>query len=294
MDFKTLNLFCDLAETQSFSETARRHYLTQSAVSHKLKRLEIAFDCKLIDRGQGTFRLTEKGRILLEHSHQILAQYRQMNALLSRPLKHVGGRLRVAAMYTVGLYELPDYTTLFLNRYPKVDLQLKYMHTPEIYDALHANTIDIGIVDYPKSTQLIRQDSFTNQRLVLVVYPRHPWAQFDEISLRRLDGQPFISSPKELPRHQVLDKLFKKHHVHLRVVHSFDNIEVVKRAIISGVGISIIPEIAVREEVKNGTLCAIKFKEGPINRPVGILTRKDWELSVAAEKFVQTLKGDGS
>ena len=67
-----------------------------------------------------------------------------------QPTNEVAGRLPIGSIYTVGLYELPRYTPLFLKRYPKVDLFLTYLKSGEIYEAVLADRIEVGIVNYPK------------------------------------------------------------------------------------------------------------------------------------------------
>ncbi len=221
---RSLRIFADLVQTQSFTETINRHYLTQSAVSQHLKALETKFACRLVDRGRRQIRLTRAGIMVLEAGQDILLRYEQLERALKQPTTEVAGQLRVGSIYTVGLYELPRHTTTFIKRHPKVDLLLTYLKDAEIYEAVLTNRIEVGIVDYPKPHPQLTIIPFTTERIVLIVPPKHAWATKKRIRLSHLHGQPFIVPQAEFP----VDEIFRKTQIRVKVVHAFDNIERVK------------------------------------------------------------------
>ena len=185
---RSLRIFCDVVQTQSFAEAARRNYLTPSAVSQHLKALEVQLGHRLIERGRRQVRLTRAGALLLEASQDILERYKQFENTLKQPMTEVTGQLRVGSIYTVGLYELPRYTPIFLKRYPKVDLFLTYLKSVEIYEAVLADRIEVGIVDYPKPHPQLTIVPFRKERVVLIVPPKHPWAAKKRVRLAQLHG----------------------------------------------------------------------------------------------------------
>jgi len=285
MMIRSLRLFRDLVQTQSFTEAARRNYLTQSAVSHHLKTLEQQFGHRLIERGRKQLRLTRAGVLLLDASQDILRRYEQLERALKEPATEVAGPLQVGCIYTVGLYELPRYTTAFLKRHPKVDLQLAYLKNAEIYDAVLADRIEIGIVEYPKPHPQLTITPFLNERVVVIVPPKHPWAAKSRIRLAQLDAQPFIVPLAEFP----VDEILRTTKIRVRVVHAFDNIEITKRAVEVGLGLALVPRVTVRDEMRYGKLKALEIVEGPFERPIGLLVRKRAELSLPARKFIDLL-----
>lgn len=285
MMLRSLRLFRDLVETQSFTETGRRNYLTQSAVSHHLKTLEQQFGHRLIERGRKQVRLTRAGVLLLETGQDILRRYEQLEHLLKEPTTEVAGSLRVGSIYTVGLYELPGHTTAFLQRYPKVNLLLTYLKNSEIYDAVLADRLEIGIVEYPKPHPQLTITPFLKERVVLIVPPTHPWATKSRIRLAQLHTQPFIVPQAEFP----VDEILRKTKIRVKVVHAFDNIEITKRAVEVGLGLALVPRVTVLDEVRHGALKVLDFMEGPFERPIGLLVRKRAELSLPARKFIDLL-----
>jgi len=282
---RSLRLFCDLVQTQSFTEAAHRNYLTQSAVSQHIKTLEAKFGHRLLERGRHTIRLTRAGILVLEASQEILRRYDQLEHTLQKPTSEVVGRLRVGSIYTIGLYELPWYTSVFLKRYPKVNLLLTYLKELEVYEAVLTDRIEIGIVDSPKPHPQLTITPFKKERIVLIVPPNHPWARKTRISLAQLHEQPFIVPQAEFP----IDEILRKTKIRVKVLHAFDNIEITKRAVEVGLGLALVPQITVVDEVQRGKLKALELADGPVDRSIGLLTRKRAELSMPAQKFIDLL-----
>ena len=282
---RSLRLFCDLVATQSFTEAAQRNYLTQSAVSHHLKALEEKFGHRLVERGRRQVRLTRAGVLVLEASQDLLRRYDQLEHALKEPTSEVVGRLRVGSIYTVGLYDLPRYTSAFLKRYPKVDLFLTYLRDAEVYEAILTDRIEVGIVDYPKLHPQLTITLFKKEQVVLIVPPTHPWATKKRIRLAQLHGQPFIVPQAEFP----VDEILRKTDIRVKVMHAFDNIEITKRAVEVGLGLALVPRMTVVDEIQRGKLKALEITEGPFERPIGLLTRKRAEVSLPARKFIDLL-----
>ncbi|PIQ83917.1 MAG: hypothetical protein COV75_04760 [Candidatus Omnitrophica bacterium CG11_big_fil_rev_8_21_14_0_20_63_9] len=281
----SLRIFRDLVISQSFTAAGQRNYVTQSAVSHRLQALEQAFGHRLIERGRKPIRLTRAGVLVFEASQDLLQRYEQLEQAMKEPITEIAGRLQVGSIYTIGLYELPRYTTVFLKRYPKVDLLLSYLKETEVYEAVLADRIEVGIVDSPKPHPQLTITPFKKERIVLIVPPKHPWAGKKQVRLAQLHGQPFIVPQAEFP----VDEILRKTNIRVKVLHAFDNIEITKRAVEVGLGLALVPYITVVDEVQRGKLKALDLTDGPSDRPIGLLTRTRAELSLPARKFIDLL-----
>ena len=190
---RSLRIFCDVVETGSFTETAHRNYLTQSAISQHLKALENKFGHRLLERYHQDAVVTPAGTLLYDAAQEILKRYGQLEEAMRRTPRHgVAGTLRVGSIYAAGFYKLPDYAKAFLKRYPKVDLLLSYLKDAEVYQAVLDERLDLGVVDDLRPHPHLTVTPFTKERIVLVVPPKHPWARKRRISLKELEGQPFI------------------------------------------------------------------------------------------------------
>src|SRR5665213_732894 len=104
MQIESLKVFCDLAETTSFTKAAQINQITQSAVSQQIGALERAFKSQLIERGKKQFRLSREGDVLYEYSKQIIQAYESLHSKLQELKDIISGTIRVATIYSCLLY----------------------------------------------------------------------------------------------------------------------------------------------------------------------------------------------
>ncbi len=273
MDMESLRILVDLAETKSFSKTAERSFVSQSAVSQRVQALEREFGQTLVERGKGrpgaTF--TEAGTRLLTGAREILARADALTQEMAELSGEVGGTLRVATVYSIGLHALPPYLSAFLAEYPQVNLHLEYLRTDRIYEALLAGVIDLGIVACPQARPQIEVVPWQEERMALIVPPSHPLGKLDGVPLTQLQGQPFIAFAADIPTRSITDDLLRLRGVSVQIVQAFDNIETIKRVVEIGLGVAIVPEPTVRREVRDGTLLSRPLAGETFTRPTGIL-----------------------
>lgn len=129
MHIEMLKIFCDLADLRSFSKTAEKHILSQSAVSQQLAQLELAHKCQLINRKKRPIELTKSGQLLYQASKDILDRYEQLKNELRTLQKSSVSRINIAAIFSIGMHTLPDYIKKFMVSYPDVNVHVEYfMH----------------------------------------------------------------------------------------------------------------------------------------------------------------------
>ncbi|OGB90448.1 hypothetical protein A2625_00670 [candidate division WOR-1 bacterium RIFCSPHIGHO2_01_FULL_53_15] len=289
MQLEDLKIWVDLAETKSFSECAWLNFLTQPAISQKFKRLEAEFGSPLLARSGKIIDLSPAGKILYEESRKILNAYQLLCSRLKSLSGTVQGTLKVATIYSIGLYELNPCIKHFLKKFPGVDLDISFSHSPKIYQDLLERRIEIGFVAYPKEQPRLKIIPFKNDSLILVTPPRHPLARYKRIEINKISGFEFIGFKKDIPTREALDKIFKKHRVEAKVKMEFDNIETVKQAVEIGAGISILPSATVKKEIAHGLLKGIRFSNARLPRPLAAVIRSGETLSPPAENFLKEM-----
>jgi DNA-binding transcriptional LysR family regulator len=288
MQFESLQMFCDLAETGSFTKTAALNGVSQSAVSQAIRSLEEQFNSLLIERSRRNFRLTMEGEILYNHGKEMLQSYAGIQARMQE-LKHVvSGEMRVATVYTIGLHELPPYVKRFMQKHPEVKLHVEYRRANQVYEAVLGNAVDVGLVAYPAHDPRWEVVPLRKERLVLACHPEHPLAKLKRVRLKALNQQKVVSFEPDLPTRQALDKVLRSEGVSVQHVMEFDNIETVKRAVELNCGVAIVPETTVKQEREQRTLKAVPL-EGNHYRSVGAVYRRNKVLSPAIKAFLALL-----
>jgi DNA-binding transcriptional LysR family regulator len=290
MQIESLKVFCDLAETESFTKAAQINSVTQSAVSQQISALERTFKSLLIERSKKKFRLTREGQTLYEYSKQIIQTYESLHSKLQELKDIISGTIRVATIYSIGLHDLPPYVKKFMKSYPTVNIHVEYRRANQVYEDVLGNVVDMGLVAYPVKDAKLEIIPLRKEPLVLIVHPQHPFAKQKTVKLKALTGQKVIGFEPDIPTRKALDKILKEYDVEVKHVMEFDNVETVKRAVEIDAGISIVPQGTVLQEINKQTLVAIPLDDGDFFRPLAAIYKKNKVLSPAMKQFLAILK----
>ena len=290
MQIESLKVFCDLAETKSFTKAAQINSVTQSAVSQTISALERRFKSLLIERSKKNFRLTPEGEVFYDYSKRILQTCDALHSRLQEIENVISGDIRVATIYSIGLHVLPPYVKKFLKTYPTVNVHVEYRRDNQVYDNVLGNVVDLGLVAYPSRDARLEIVPIKKDTLVVICHPQHEFAKRKSLKVKALNGQKFINYEPDIPTRKALDKIFKEHRVTVEQVMQFDNIETVKRAVEIDSGVAIVPQETIGEEVATQTLAAADLENGAYSRPLAIIYKKNKVLSPAIKQFIALLK----
>jgi len=290
MQIESLKVFCDLAETESFTKAAQINHVTQSAISQQMSSLERQFKSLLIERSKKKFRLTREGQVLYDYSKQIIQTYESLNSKLQELKDIISGTIRVATIYSIGLHDLPAYVKRFMRSYPTVNIHVEYRRANQVYEDVFSNVVDLGLVAYPVKDPKIEIIALRKEPLVLICHPLHPFAKLKTVKLKSLASQKIIGFEPDIPTRKALDKILKEHGVEVKHVMEFDNVETVKRAVEIDAGISIVPLGTISQEISKQTLIAVPIEDGDFYRPLAAIYKKNKVLSPAMKQFLGILK----
>jgi DNA-binding transcriptional LysR family regulator len=294
MQIDSFKVFCDLAETESFTKAAQINAVTQSAVSQQISSLERQLDCLLIERSKKRFRLTREGELLYEYAKQIIQSYESLLSRLQEIKDIVSGTIRVATIYSIGLHDLPPYLKTFLRAHPTVNVHVEYRRANQVYEDVLGNVVDFGLVAYPVRESRLEIVPLRQEQLVVICHPEHPLATMGSLRLEQLNHQKFIAFEPDIPTRKAIDKVLRDHEVEVQHVMEFDNIETVKRAVEIEAGISIVPGATVIEEVAKQTLVALPVSDHALYRPLAVIHKKSKVLSPAMKRFIAMLGNESA
>lgn len=284
-----LKTFVDVAKTGSFRSAAFKNFVTQPAVTQHIRILEKKLGCKLFERQNKKVVLTPCGNAFRVHAESILKQYEEAKIQLAEIDKQFFGTIRIATIYSIGLYELKPIVRNYLRRFPKVDIQLEYHPFNKIYEMVSSRTIDFGFVAFPQKKQGIILEEFDREELVLVQAVHHPIFRKKEISLKDLDKARFVAFSINSPTRRAIDNFLHDKKIYPNVVNEYDNIETLKSAIELGIGCSLIPKNTVSQETKNRSLEIVHTKGLTLTRPLGIIYPKGKVFATTTRAFYNTV-----
>ncbi len=292
MHLKSLKIFCDVVSRRSFSRAADDNGISQSGASQVVHQLEQRLGVKLLDRSKRPFVLTQEGRTYYEGCRKIVQRYYELEDEVRSLHEEVAGRVVVASIYSVGLYQMNRYLQDFLARHPKANVRLEYLHPNQVYEAVENDEADLGLVSYPRTSRTLESLVWREEPMVLVSSPSHPLAAKSAVTLEALHGQSMVCFESGLSIRREIDRVLQQHHVEVQVAMEFDNIETIKRAIEINAGVSLLPEPTVLREVESGSLCKISLAGDQLLRPIGVIHRRGKELTGTARKFLESLEID--
>ncbi len=258
-----LRVLKEVADHGSFSAAAESLAYTQSAVSQQIAALEAEVGMTLLERLPRGVRLTQAGRTLAGHTEGILARLRAAEAELQELKGLRGGQLRMASFPTAGATLMPVAIAEFRRRHPRVELTLSEGEPEEIAPRLHTGELDLALLfEFPDAgdplgESLTRSESLTRVELLedplyLALPRRHPLARSRELLLEDLHGEAWVQTSQASPCARHVVRCCHAAGFEPNVAFESDDYQTVQGLVASGVGVALIPELAlsvVREDI---------------------------------------------
>lgn len=293
MNIETLRIYCDVVLHQNFSKGAAANNVSQSAATQSIHRLEKEFGVTLVDRTKRPFVLTAEGKLCYERFREILEIYDTVVIQVQPHSRQLEGSIRVAAIYSVGLYDMGRCMRDFLKNYPKAKVRLEFQHPHRVLQSVLNAEVDFGVISYPTATAEIEVVPLRSERMVLACPVDSPLLRgrnpLDGIALEELQGVDLIAFDRDLMIRKELDRAFRKRGVSVKIAMEFDNIETIKQAVESGLGVGILPEPTVAVETKTGRLAALPVVSPELFRPIGVIYRNRKVLTPIVTRFIDML-----
>jgi len=293
-DSDHLRLFRDIILQRSISRGAALNGMSQSAASQHLQDLERRMAATLLDRSTRPFSVTREGELYLSLCQDVLSRCEEFDAEMERRRNIVTGALRVAAIYSVGLSTMTAVEAAFRNRFPGASLDVEYLRPDRVYESVHQEVCELGLISYPESNRDINALPWLDEQMVLGLSPRHPLAIRAEITPGELNGVSFIAFDPDLPIRRHIDHFLAEWHIRVKQSMSFDNIQMIKEALVLARGVSILPLRMMDAEIHEGKLVAVPIQAEGLVRPLGVIHLRRRPFSPVAEQFCRMLKEEFS
>ncbi|PYQ58541.1 MAG: hypothetical protein DMF58_14960 [Acidobacteria bacterium] len=248
-----LRTFVAVAELRHFARAANACNLSQPAVSHQIAQLEAEVGARLLNRAPRRVSLTVAGEVMLEEARRVLAAVDRARERMHEVASGAVGRIRLGATATPGLYLLPAVLTEYRAANPTFDLQFQIASLDEIADRVIRNELDMAVIAGRPPTSELRAKTLIRDELVAIGAPGRPSQRIR----RALADQCWIlREEKSAPRRE-LDAWLHRHRITPARSMVFDGPDAVKRAVMAGLGISIVSKLTVEDELASGRLIQV-------------------------------------
>lgn len=262
-----LRTFRAVVSSGSFTRAAKELSITQPAVSHRVHQIEEALGAELFERKPGYgLTLTDAGQSLVRFADDMIDRLGAIRAMFESD-KTERETLSVGCTAAIIRYELPPLLVKFRRVQTGVRIRLVQIAHHEISERLLNGDVDVGVQAESVVGQTLRRIPLFREELLLVAPPEHPVTNLRAPTARTCAMYPFCLPITTSPGlRQMIERWAEANNVRLNVSLEMDSIDGLKEAVIHGLGLAILPEFAMREELKAGRLHIVPIRKLPAGR----------------------------
>jgi DNA-binding transcriptional LysR family regulator len=284
-----LDLFVSVADLGSISRAAQAHGMSQPAASAAMARLERHVGVALLRRTPSGSALTDAGERLATSARDVIAAASELNDVVDGLRAAGGGRLAVAASYTVAEYLLPRWLGVFQRERPTVTVRVAVTNSAQVSAAVLAASADIGFVEGVTVPPRLDARAVHRDELVVVVNPDHPWAAREEpLHVTELAAARLVVRERGSGTREVLDELLRRHRTAAppQPVSELGSTTAVKSAVLGGAGPAVLSRLAVDAELATGALKAVPVAGASLARTLHAVWRAGQRLAQPAAELL--------
>lgn len=275
MLIKQLEAFVEVVRRGTVSRAAEALGVTQPALTARMRALERELGQELFARSGRGVRLTDAGRVFLPHAERALLAIADGRASIADLASGRAGKLVIGATGSVSSYVLPKVLKRFRTEHPRVELTVRTGHSEQVLELVLAESVELAIV-----RELRRDDvdviPLYDDELTLVTHPSHPFARRGSARLADVVAEGLVVFDRASSYYELTQALFVGAGAPPRMIMELDNFETAKKMLEEGLGVALLPIVAVARELELGQLASVPIVDaGPVHRRMVVVRRND-------------------
>lgn len=290
MDFKQLNAFVTISRLHSFTGAAEMLGYAQSTITNQIKLLEDELGVKLFERIGKSVTMTHEGKKLLPYAKQMMKLSEQFkNAAFSE--EKPTGTLTIGAAESLCVIRLPGILKEYRRLYPEVEVSLKFGSCADFRHFLKNNIIDVA---FSLGTKIDSED-FVNEvqfdePMLLLAYPGHHLIGKEKVYPRDIADEPMVLTEMGCSYRAAFENILSEYNVKSNLVLETGSVQAIKQFTMSGLGITLLPKVAVEDELEAGRLIPLNWAGPDFGIVSQVLYHKDKWISPALKAFLDLSK----
>lgn len=291
MELRQLHTFRTVAKSLSFTRAAETLSYAQSSVSAQIQELEEELNVVLFERLGRKIMLTEGGQRLLQYADKILGLVEEARNAVTVGEEPVG-LLTITAPESVCTYRLPLVLDRLRRQCPRLDLIFQPLGTREDWERqLTAGAADAALVMIePRHTPNLVLEPLATERIFIVAHPEHRLANAANVDITDFRAETMLLTESGCSYRARFERMLQAGGVRPATVLEFHSVEAIKQCTLGGLGLAVLPEIAVRAEVAEGRLTILPFPTQPFELVTFLAWHKDKWISPALAAFIQVTR----
>ncbi|MGO9572454.1 MAG: LysR family transcriptional regulator [Desulfomonilaceae bacterium] len=294
MEIRHLKTFLTVAKLLSFNKAAEHLHYAQSSISAQIQALEAELSVRLFDRLGRRILLTAAGERLIQYAERIVDLAKETGAEIGGD-RDPQGSLTIRIPESLGIHRLPPVINEFSNRFRRVRLNFTTCAHEGLQKDLRKGVIDLAflLTDSFHAADL-EAEALGFESIVLVASPSHRLAKEKVVRTRDLKEDTLLLSTVDCSYRRLFERLLEEEGVPLEATRIFHSVETLKRCVMEGTGITVLPEVSVSEEIKKHKLIRLPWEEGQLEVAVLMIWSKERWLSPTLKAFMEVIRSKGS
>ena len=293
MNLKQLEAFVQIADSGSFSKAAKDLYLTQPTISAHVSTLEKELNTRLFVRNTKEVKLSDSGTVLYDYAKQMIVLQKQIEDTFAVREEKAQQRITIAASTIPAQYLLPDILAKFVEKYPNQQFKIVEADSSQVVEMVVNHKVDIGFAGTVIDKRLCKYIPFYQDELIVIAPNNEKYRNISCADAAWIVNEPLIMREEGSGTRKEAEKQLKKIGVNiakLNVIASMENPEAIKRAVASGMGISLISRLAAEMELEKGNLIAFPISSEDMRRDIHLIYNRNLQLSRSADRLVKVVK----
>lgn len=294
MNLHELQTFVSIAQLGGVTRAAGQLHRSQPAITRRVKLLENQLGAPLLERGRGGTMLTEAGRTFLPFAEAVLAALKDGAQAVQALQGQDHGTVSLAMVGTLAGTTIVERLQRFSAKPGKGRLELRTANSFEVSDMVRRGEVSLGLRYFSDPSPELISQKISEEKMVVVCSPQHKWAGKKLRDPERLRADQWLSLP--MTRHRdsfayLVARQLASVQLDDVPIMSIDSFTAQKRLIEAGIGIALMPENSIQEELRLGTLSMIDIACLRTSVPIHVLYRKNGYLTGVSRTLLSLISG---
>ena len=286
MDLRHLRIFLAVCETGTMTRAAQSLYMTQPSVSQVIAELEKEYSVRLFERLNRRLYLTTAGERLRSYASHLINLSDQAKKELAD--LGAGGSIRIGASLTIGAHLLPRLINAYRQAMPGVEIFTLVDNTAVIEKLLLADQLDLGLVEGPVYSPHLREEMLSDDDLIIICGPGHPFWGKAQINIAELAGQAFIIREPGSGTRDIFERVMQGAEASWKIAGVYNNTEAIKQAVRGNLGLAVVPKISIADETERSLVWAVEVEGLNLKRKFNLVVHRQKFVTRALQSFIQT------
>jgi LysR family hydrogen peroxide-inducible transcriptional activator len=291
MNLRDLKYLVALADHRHFGRAAEASFVSQPTLSTQIRKLEDELGVALVERAPRRVMLTPVGLDIAERARRVIAEVEQMAEIARRSRDPEAGTVRLGLFPTLGPYLLPHVVPRLRARFPRLELLLVEEKTDQILARLRDGRLDAGLLALPIHDDQLHVEPLFDEPFLLAVPRSHELARRPALRMRDLDDAHLLLLEEgHCLRDQALDVCRRAGAVE-REGFRATSLETLRQMVAAGVGITLLPVLAVQPPVPASTdIALLPFQGEPPHRRIAMVWRRSSAMAAFLAQLAQQFR----